>query len=196
MSLAEKDVLVRCQRTPNPLALKFITNGVFKRDGKATFTSSDQAEGLPLVSGILDIPGVAQVYLYENVLTLTHQGELSEETLQDQVISIIKTRLPIHTPDFLGPDEEAKQYTQDLVDRSHLSEEMQRIESILDRTIRPGLRADGGDVEVIEYKDDRLKILYQGACGGCPSAMMGTLDAIQNILAQEIPNPKLLVIPI
>ena len=65
---------------------------------------------------------------------------------------------------------------------------MDRIEEILDRTVRPGLQADGGDIEIVEFTNDDLKILYQGACGGCPSAMMGTLDAIQGILRNELEN--------
>ena len=38
--------------------------------------------------------------------------------------------------------------------------------------------------------------MYQGACGGCPSAMMGTLDAIEGILQNELKNPELRVRPI
>jgi Fe-S cluster biogenesis protein NfuA len=43
---------------------------------------------------------------------------------------------------------------------------------------------------------NEIYILYQGACGGCPSAMMGTLDAIQSILQHELSNPEVSVIPI
>ena len=74
--------------------------------------------------------------------------------------------------------------------------EILKIEEVLDRTIRPGLQADGGDVEVIRFADNILEISYQGACGGCPSAMYGTLDAIQNILRFELKNEDLRVAPI
>ncbi|MEZ4871765.1 MAG: NifU family protein [Bdellovibrionales bacterium] len=66
----------------------------------------------------------------------------------------------------------------------------------MDRTIRPGLQADGGDLEILEFKDNEIKILYMGACGDCPSAMMGTLDAIQNILRHELGNDELRVRPV
>lgn len=39
-----------------------------------------------------------------------------------------------------------------------------------------------------------LKIKYQGACGSCPSAIRGTLSAIENLLKREI-NPEIEVIP-
>ena len=71
-----------------------------------------------------------------------------------------------------------------------------KIEEILDRTVRPGLQADGGDLEVMSFENDEVKISYQGACGGCPSAMTGTLSAIENILQQELNNPNLTVIPL
>jgi Fe-S cluster biogenesis protein NfuA len=38
-----------------------------------------------------------------------------------------------------------------------------------------------------------LTIRYQGACGGCPSSMMGTLQAIESILRTEF-NPYLEVV--
>ena len=124
---------------------------------------------------------------------MTHDGSLDGDTIEQQAFAVIKSRLPIHDAGFRTPDEVPSKGP---VDRSHLSEELQRIEEILDRTIRPGLQADGGDLEVLEYIDNEIKILYQGACGGCPSAMMGTLDAIQSILRHELGNPDLIVYPI
>jgi Fe-S cluster biogenesis protein NfuA len=61
--------------------------------------------------------------------------------------------------------------------------------------VRPGLQADGGDLEVLELDGNILTIRYQGACGGCPSAMMGTLQAIESILREEF-NPYLEVVAV
>lgn len=187
------DILVRAQDTPNPNAIKFIINYSLKDAGNATFTTAEQAEGLPLVMGIFDIPGVEQVYVFQNTLTVTHNDELPVGTIKDNVISVIKTRLGIHRPDFMSPEERAKKVKPD---RSTLSVELQQIEEILDRTIRPGLQSDGGDVEAVEFKDNHLTIMYQGACGGCPSSMMGTLEAIQSILRNEMGNDEITVAPV
>lgn len=187
------DILVRAQDTPNPNAIKFIINYSLKDVGNATFTSAEQAESLPLVKSVFDIPGVEQVYLFQNTLTVTHTEELPVGTVKDNVISVLKTRLGLHRPDFLSPEEAAKKVKPD---RSTLSPEIQEIEEILDRTIRPGLQSDGGDIEVKEFKDNHLTIAYQGACGGCPSSMMGTLDAIQSILRNEMGNEAITVTPV
>ena len=149
---------------------------------------------MPLCQSLFDIAGVKQLHLFQNTLTISHAGELTEDTMEEQVESVVKTRMPVHDPTFVTEEEKEKQSQSK--DRSNLSPEMQKIEEILDRTIRPGLRADGGDLDVISYEDNTLKILYQGACGGCPSAMMGTLDAIQGILQQEMQNPEIKVRPV
>jgi len=193
LKFTPNDVLVQAQETPNPFALKFIVNHPIKSKGRATFYSAEECEELPLASDLLHIKGVKQVYFFENTITLTHDGSLDQSALEKNSVEVIKTRLPIHDADFRIPDEKA--YLT-LNDRSHLSPELLKIEEILDRSIRPGLQADGGDIELMELKENELKIMYMGACGGCPSAMMGTLDAIQNILRHELNNQELIVCPI
>lgn len=187
------DVMVRTQPTPNPYAIKFVVNHPLKREGKATFSNSIEAEGLPLIYNLFLIDGVKQVHVFQNTVTVTHTGELEEADLSEQVTSVLKTRLPIHNSDF---SIDAQAAARPIRDRSSLSPERQQIEEILDRTIRPGLQADGGDVEVLEFENNEVRILYQGACGGCPSSMMGTLDAIQGILRHEMQNDLLTVTPV
>lgn len=187
-----EDILVRTQFTPNPYALKFVMNESVRNEGKATFSSVAEAEGLPLVYNLFLIDGVKQVHLFQNTITVTHTGELESGDLAEQVIAVIRSRLVVHDANFKLPGEKAVVSR----DRSHLSKELQDIEEILDRTIRPGLQADGGDIEALSFENNELKILYQGACGGCPSSMMGTLDAIQGILRQELNNETLVVSPV
>lgn len=191
-----EDILIRVQETPNPYALKFIINQNLSGDAKITFHDPIECESVRLASDIFGIPGLKQVYMHQNTLTVTHDGSLDNETLREQVKSILKTRIPAHDPEFaknLSPKSENRNSQKD---RSELPPERQQIEEILDRTIRPGLQADGGDVEVLEFENNILKILYQGACGGCPSSMMGTLDAIQGILRHEMNNEEIRVTPV
>lgn len=75
-----------------------------------------------------------------------------------------------------------------------IASEMAKITAIIDADIRPALRMHGGDLELIEYSDNVLKISYQGACGGCPSAMYGTLQMIEATLKEKF-NPEISVVP-
>lgn len=189
-AIETKDVLIRKQQTPNPYAFKFVLNIPLTREEKASFQNVAETEGLPLVHDLFMIDGVKQIHLFQNTVTVTHSGELSEEDLSAQVEAVLRTRAPIHNPDFQGVKKEVK------VERAKSDDPMiEQIQEILDRTIRPGLQADGGDLDVISFTNNELRITYQGACGGCPSSMMGTLDAIQNILRHELSNDQIVVIP-
>lgn len=212
-NLSPEDVLIKVQPTPNPFALKFILNHPLKTEGKATFRSQKEGASLPLVSSLFDISGIVQVYFFQNTLTVTHEGQLLDEDLIEQVKSVLRTRWPVHNPDFVegssfqtssphhkdAPSKNTSK-TQTEFKKTPLSKEeseaLNQIESILDRTVRPALQSDGGDIEVLEFKDNQVKVLYQGACGGCPSALMGTLDAIQNILRYEMKNDLIFVTPV
>ena len=184
------DVLVRPLETPNPYAIKFVVNKPVLNQGKLTISNPVECENLPLVASLFDILGVKQVYLFQNQITVSHEGDLLTDEFIDQAVSVIQSRFAIHNANYIEESDKAP------VDRSQLSKELREVEEILDRTIRPGLQADGGDLEVLSYKDNLIKIMYQGACGGCPSAMMGTLDAIEGILQNELKNPELKVRPI
>ncbi|MBU0506349.1 MAG: NifU family protein [bacterium] len=73
--------------------------------------------------------------------------------------------------------------------------EMAKIEAILDAKIRPMLKADGGNLEVISLEGKTLKMRYQGACCGCPHAATGTLMAIEGVLKDEY-DPDITVVPV
>ncbi len=190
--ISSDNVLVRSQLTPNPHALKFIANHPLKKEGKVTYRNLTEAINVTLVEDIFNLENIAQVFLFQNTLTVTHNGQWDNTELKNFIEPIIKTRLPLHNPSFQTPEEIIAH--KKLKNRKNLSSKRQEIEEILDRTIRPGLQADGGDLEVIEYKHPKIFISFEGACGSCPSSVMGTLQAIQSILQNEF-NKNIQVIP-
>ena len=47
---------------------------------------------------------------------------------------------------------------------------MQLVQEVLERDIRPMLRADGGDLELIDIDGDNVQIAFRKACAGCASS--------------------------
>jgi Fe-S cluster biogenesis protein NfuA len=57
--------------------------------------------------------------------------------------------------------------------------------------VRPGLQADGGDVELIEVTDDGIvRVKLTGACAGCPLSTLTLRMAIEKKLKERIPEVK------
>lgn len=185
--MSTQDILIRIQATPNPNAWKFVLDRPVLNEGKASFSNAEDAYGNSLALDLLAVEGVKQVHFFGNVITITHRFDVEPEPIKEWICAAIQRRMPVHNPNFGEKDSK-------LAKRAELSDEMKRIEEILDRTIRPGLQGDGGDIEVLRYEEDKLYIHYQGACGSCPSSTTGTLMAIEGILREEF-SPVIEVIP-
>jgi Fe-S cluster biogenesis protein NfuA len=57
--------------------------------------------------------------------------------------------------------------------------------------IRPGLQADGGDVELIDVSPDGVvKVKLTGACQGCPMSQMTLKMGIEKVIKSQIPEIK------
>jgi len=77
--------------------------------------------------------------------------------------------------------------------REDENEMMKKVNDILNEKVRPALAGDGGGLEVLGIDGFTVKIRYQGACGTCPSAISGTLMAIEGLLKRDI-NPAIEVV--
>ena len=62
----------------------------------------------------------------------------------------------------------------------------EKVKKILDM-IRPGLQMDGGDVELVEVKDNVVYVRLMGACGGCPMSQLTLKEGIERYMKQELP---------
>lgn len=180
------EIDIEIDQTPNPKALKFILNHQVKAEGKVTFQKAEDCVQ-PMEKDLFAIPGVTQVHYFDNVITISQSGDRDWADLVHEIKAVIDTRFPIHDP------KHSSSVTLEQ-SRKNLSPDMLKIEEILDRTVRPGLQADGGDLALVSLENSILTVNFQGACGSCPSSTMGTLYAIEGILKQEF-DPNLQVRP-
>ena len=62
------------------------------------------------------------------------------------------------------------------------------VAAVLD-LIRPSLIADGGDVTLIDVKDDgQIVVELTGACKGCPLSELTLANGIERILKERVPG--------
>jgi len=58
-------------------------------------------------------------------------------------------------------------------------------------TVRESLQSHGGDVELVGIDEDNtVRVRLQGACQGCPGAVMTMKMGIERILKEKIPEIK------
>ena len=59
------------------------------------------------------------------------------------------------------------------------------IQEIIEKEIRPGLQADGGDIDLIDIDGNKVIIAFRGMCTGCLMAGV-TVEGIQNKLRELV----------
>ena len=65
----------------------------------------------------------------------------------------------------------------------------EKVEEVLNK-IRPALKADGGDVELVDVKDGIVSVKLTGHCVGCPMSSMTLKNGIERLLKEEIADVK------
>ncbi len=56
-------------------------------------------------------------------------------------------------------------------------------------SVRPGLQADGGDIEFVRIDENNIVyIRLIGACGGCPMSTLTLKQGIERILKMQVPE--------
>ena len=55
-------------------------------------------------------------------------------------------------------------------------------------SIRPFLNKDGGDIEMIEIKDQMVYVKLQGNCNGCPMSFSTMKLGVENTIKQFAPE--------
>ena len=65
-----------------------------------------------------------------------------------------------------------------------------KVEAVLNQ-IRPNLKADGGDVELVDVIEDGVvKVRLVGACKGCPMSQMTLKMGIEKMLREKVSGVK------
>ena len=66
----------------------------------------------------------------------------------------------------------------------------EKVEEALEE-IRPHLKADGGDVELVEVTEEGIvKVKLLGACEGCPMREMTLTQGITRFIKKKVPQVK------
>ena len=69
-----------------------------------------------------------------------------------------------------------------------MSEDLKRIDAVLDEKVRPSLRAHGGEIETDHLEDGVLYVKLLGQCAGCPSADLTNETLVEAELVSALPE--------
>lgn len=63
----------------------------------------------------------------------------------------------------------------------------ERVEDVLEK-IRIGLKAEGGDIELVDVRDNVVYVRLKGACGTCSMSSLTMKNWVEANIKKEIPE--------
>ncbi|RWX43717.1 NifU-like protein [Candidatus Electrothrix marina] len=65
-------------------------------------------------------------------------------------------------------------------------QKIKKIEQVLEREIRPTLKKDGGDIELVDVDGDFVTVSLRGACAGCHSSRTTLKEYVEKKLREQV----------
>jgi len=179
------------ESTPNPNARKFVLKEPLTWGVSRSFSSPAEAYTDELAAQLFCIPHVTNVFYVDTWITVTQDGEADWPALLRELAKPIREAPAADAASQAFAEREGVD-ERDLSDEDRLK--LQQVTELLDERVRPFLQQDGGDLYVVGFDGRELRVHYQGACGGCPSSLSGTLTGIESMI-REI-DPEMYVVPV
>lgn len=67
----------------------------------------------------------------------------------------------------------------------------ERVEKVIEEKIRPYLKQEGGDIQLLDIRDDGVvKVALLGLCASCPMATLTLKGFVERVLKKEIGEVK------
>lgn len=88
------ELSVEVQPTPNVNALKFVVNRKLTEGRSRTFRSSAEAAEVPYAQQLLQIPGVVQVFVLNDFVTVTRDPQTDWNVIVGRAEEILRSSLP------------------------------------------------------------------------------------------------------
>ena len=181
--LVDLPVSIRAETSlADPDTCKFIVNRPLHPGGPFFFGNPARAAGSPLVERLFALPGVVNVLVAENVVTLCKEPTASWSGLKAAIGTAIRTQLLTGVPAILEMD--AHTGTQGRSD----AELNTVIQKLLDKEVNRSIASHGGKISIVKVRQGQLFIKMSGGCQGCASSQVTLRQGFEVMLKRVAPE--------
>lgn len=181
----EQAIQIKAEFTTDPEVLKFTLDRPVYANGSAHFANKDQAKGSPLAQGsplaerLFETEHVAEVTLAGTVVTVKKHTGGNWTTMAKPIGAAIRAQLQLEHAAVL---EKAR-----LQPASSDSIRV-RVQDVIDSKINPGVASHGGNVQLLDVKENIVYLKLGGGCQGCGMVDVTLKQGIQKILKAAVPE--------
>lgn len=178
--------MIHIENTPNPNALKFLSEKKISSVGTQEFQKANIKKiNNYFIKNLLNLDGVELVLVSENFLSVKKNEKISWDSLKPSIVSSLNDYFQKNEEPILSTTDEAEP-EQKIEDNKTIDQ----INDILNTKIRPAVAKDGGDITFKSFKDGIVTVELKGSCSGCPSSTATLKQGVQNLLCHYVKEVK------
>ena len=175
--------MIYTENTPNPNAIKFLSQDKFSEIGTKEFKKKDTKNITnDFIKNLLEFNGIELVLISENFISVKKTEGANWKILKPSIISAINDYFEKNQGPILSKAENKESNPKHEKDDSIVKE----IKKVLDSKIRPAVSRDGGDIRFVSFNKGIVKVELKGSCSGCPSSLMTLKQGVQNLLRHYV----------
>ena len=178
--------MIQIENTPNPNALKFLSEKKFSEVDTQEFQKKDIGNiKNDFVKQLLNFEGIELILISKNFLSVKKNEKISWDILKPSIISSINDYFEKNKKPIISKTNDKK-----AEDAKEGNEIVKKINDVLDSKVRPAVAKDGGDIKFISFDKGVVKVELRGSCSGCPSSLMTLKQGVQNLLCHHVKEVK------
>ncbi|MBK6932143.1 MAG: NifU family protein [Saprospirales bacterium] len=191
-SAVKSPVMLYTEQTPNPEALKYVTNRLLYH-GIADFKEKElAAKWSPMANSLMELPYVKSVYFNNNYVTIMKEFNYDwadimlklKEFIKDYVENggvVVKDGFAEFAGQQMAKSNAAQFAGED-------GEIARKVKELIDTYVKPAVEMDGGNIEFKAFEKGRVFVTMQGSCSGCPSSTVTLKAGIEGMLKRMVPE--------
>ncbi len=190
--VAKSPVMLYTEQTPNPDALKYVTNRMLYR-GIADFKEKEMAaQWSPLANSLMELPYIKSVYFNNNYVTVMKELNYEWEDIMLKIKEFIKDYVEkdgVMVLDGFAEFMEKQMAENNAAQFSGEGGEIaKKVKELIDTYVKPAVEMDGGNIEFKAFEAGKVYVTMQGSCSGCPSSSVTLKAGIEGMLKRMIPE--------
>ena len=178
--------MIHIENTPNPNALKFLSEKKISSVGTQEFQKANIKKiNNYFIKNLLNLDGVELVLVSENFLSVKKNEKISWDSLKPSIVSSLNDYFQKNEKPILSTIGEVE--PEQKIENNKI---INQINNILNTKIRPAVARDGGDIKFVSFDNGIVRVELRGSCSGCPSSLMTLKQGVQNLLCHYVKEVK------
>ncbi|UUZ68432.1 NifU family protein [Polaromonas sp. P2-4] len=166
----------------DPDTCKFTVSRSLHPGGPFFFGNQERAAGSPLGERLFALPGVANVLIAENVVTIGKEPSASWSGLKAAIGTAIRTQLLTGVPAILEMAVHASMQGRSDTELGVV------VQQLLDKEVNRSIANHGGKISLVDVREGKLFITMSGGCQGCAASQLTLRQGFEVMVKRVAPE--------